>query len=256
MLLELLQGIFIGVSLVLPGMSGGTALIILGFYHRFLEDISKFNIKKYFLVAVGIVIGVFACALTVTRLLNSYPNQIVTFLMGMLLASIILVLNPLKGNRLNVFHLLFAFVGFALAWMIVGEPLVQMQETADHNLYFLFGCGIVTAATMLLPGVSGSSLLILLNLYDELLQALVNLEIWPKLVVFALGLAAGLVVFARIISMLYKKFKAPVSLFLAGLLLGSTKALFPEKYDLHLLIPLLAGFLLVHLLSRDKSQPE
>ena len=255
MLLELLQGIFIGVSLVLPGMSGGTALIILGFYHRFLEDISKFNIKKYFLVAVGIVIGVFACALTVTRLLNSYPNQIVTFLMGMLLASIILVLNPLKGNRLNVFHLLFAFVGFALAWMIVGEPLVQMQETADHNLYFLFGCGIVTAATMLLPGVSGSSLLILLNLYDELLQALVNLEIWPKLVVFAWGWQR----IGRICKNhqhVVQKFKAPVSLFLAGLLLGSTKALFPEKYDLHLLIPLLAGFLLVHLLSRDKSQPE
>ncbi|NLZ27923.1 MAG: DUF368 domain-containing protein, partial [Firmicutes bacterium] len=93
-------------------------------------------------------------------------------------------------------------------------------------------------------------------LYDELLHALVNLEIWPKLVVFSLGLVAGIIVFARIITMLYKKYKAPVSLFLAGLLLGSTKALIPEKYDLYLLIPLLAGFLLVHLLSRNKSQLE
>lgn len=255
-MLKLLQGIFIGVSLVLPGMSGGTALIILGFYHRFLDDISKFNIKKYFLVAVGVVIGVFGCALTITKLLDSYPNHIVAFLMGMLLSSIILVLNPLKGSRLNVFYLLFAFAGFALAWIIVGDPLVQVKEIADHNLYFLFGGGIVTAATMLLPGVSGSSLLILLNLYDELLHALVTLKIWPKLVIFSLGLGLGIIISARIITVLYKKYKAPVSLFLAGLLLGSTKALIPEKYDLYLLIPLLAGFLLVHLLSRNKNQLE
>ncbi|MFY9113632.1 MAG: DUF368 domain-containing protein [Dethiobacteria bacterium] len=256
MLLKLLQGIFIGVSLVLPGMSGGTALIILGFYHRFLDDISRLKIKKYLLVAIGVIIGVFGCALTITKLLYSYPNYVVTFLMGMLLASIILVLAPLKGNRLNIFYLLFAFVGFALAWIIVGDPLVQIKETADHNVYFLFGSGIITAATMLLPGVSGSSLLILLNLYDELLNAVVTLKIWPKLIVFSLGLSIGIILFARIITILYRKYKAPVSLFLAGLLFGSTKALIPEKYDIYLIIPLLAGFLLVHLLSRTKSQFE
>ncbi len=252
--LKLLQGAFIGISLILPGMSGGTALIILGFYRKFLKDISQLKIKRYLVIAIGMATGVLVSAIIITKLLNHYPNLIVSFLMGMLLASIKLVLSPGIQTNFKLHNIIFSIIGFIIAWSIISEPLAQIPDTPNDSGLLFFGGGILTSATMLLPGVSGSSILIILNLYDDLLRAVVNFEIWPKLVLFTLGLTAGMLLFARVITSLYNRYQGPVSLFLAGLLLGSTKALLPDKVDASVLLLILAGFLIVSLLTRNRRE--
>ena len=254
LLTKLLHGIFIGISLVLPGMSGGTALIILGTYQRYVQDISELQIKKHIITAMGIAGGVVLCALIISELLELYPDLIVSFLMGMLLASIKIVFAPLNKSQLKLTYLLFTGIGIAIAWTIVGEPLAQVPASPTDSILPFFGGGILTSATMLLPGVSGSSLLIMLNLYDDLLLAVSNFVIWPTLIVFCIGLGLGILLFARIISTLYQQYKAPVSFLLSGLLLGSTKALIPGEFSAPVLLLFIAGFLVVYFLSgRNKS---
>jgi len=252
---KLLQGSFIGISLVLPGMSGGTALIILGLYRNFLKDISELNIKRYIIIGVGIAVGVLVCALFITRLLDYYPDLLVSFLMGMLIASIRIVFAPLRRDQLRIFYLLFAGIGFAAAWTVVGEPIAQVPDTPDESIFMFFTGGVLTSATMLLPGVSGSSILIIINLYDNLLQAVVKFEIWPSLVFFVLGLGIGVILFARLILSLYNRFQGAVSFLLAGLLLGSTKALIPGSFGPGVVIFAIAGFLIIFMLTGKKTAP-
>lgn len=251
---KLLQGIFIGVSLILPGMSGGTALIILGFYRSFLKDISELKIKRYLVVAVGLAGGVLGSAMVITKLLTYYPNLIVSFLMGMLLASIKLVITPVNKTDLKYYYLFFSVIGFLIAWNFISEPLAQIPDTPNDSGFLFFGGGILTSATMLLPGVSGSSVLIILNLYDDLLRAVVNFEIWPKLILFTFGLTIGIIVFARLITSLYNMYRGQVSFFLAGLLLGSTKALIPSELNGGVALAILAGLLTVLSLTRNRQE--
>ncbi len=254
MWLKLLQGAFIGMSLVLPGMSGGTALIILGLYRQFLDDISMFRIKRHLILALGVALGVLVCAFILTELLGQSPDYLVSFLLGMLLASIKLLLAPLKKEQIRIYYLLFTLAGFLIAWTVVGDPIGQVSDASLQSPFLFLGGGILTSATMLIPGLSGSSILIMLNLYEDLLQAVAGFSIWPNLILFSLGLVTGIILFARLISSLYNKYQAPVSFFLSGLLLGSTKALFPSFIDPLIILLVIAGFSTVLLINYRKGK--
>ncbi len=252
--IKIFQGLFIGVSLVLPGMSAGTALIILGFYRTFLKDISELKIKRYLVMALGMVGGIKFCAFVVTRMLELYPNIIVSFLMGMLIASIKLILTPDKLIRPKIIFVIFMVIGFFISWNFISQPLVAVSGTAPESPIFLFAGGILTSVTMLLPGVSGSSVLIMINLYDSLLKSVNNMDIWPNLILFAFGLVSGVLFFSRIITVLYNKYQGFVSYFLAGLLLGSIKALLPDAFSIFVPLSIISGLLLVLLLTRNRPQ--
>ncbi len=246
---KLLQGIFVGVSLVLPGMSGGTAFIILGMYRKLVEDISSLKIKPYFLLGVGALAGVLLGSSLVTSILKSYPDLLVSLLLGMLLASVSLVLKPLSLKNFRIVHAVPVFLGFLLAWKVVDEPITQVPLSPTESWPLIFIAGGLVSATMLLPGVSGSSLLIMMNLYDDMLF-FVNHLVWSKLLVFSLGLLTGVLVFSRIISSLYRHLQYPVSFFLVGLLLGSTRALFPAYWGIELIAMALLGAGIVFLISQ------
>ena len=250
---KLFQGTFIGITLVLPGMSAGTALIILGFYRAFLKDISELKVKRYFVMAFGMVVGVLISAFFITKMLELYPSILVSFLLGMLIASVKLVLTPDKFIKPNFIYIIFTIIGFIITWNI-SQPIVAFSGTLPQSPFIFFAGGVLTSATMLLPGVSGSAVLIMINLYDNLLKSVVNMVIWPNLFVFTLGLIAGVLLFSRIITTLYNRFQGYVSYFLAGLLIGSTKALFPEELNIFVIISAICGLTLVILLTGNKPQ--
>jgi len=246
---KLLQGVLVGVSLVLPGMSAGTAFILLGRYRRFIDDLSALNLKPYMVLATGAAGGVILCAFFIESLLDDYPNLVVSFLMGMLLASVTLVLKPLDHKKFRGYHAVPVMAGLFLAWNVVGEPLTRVSSPPVDSLALILLAGVVVSATMLLPGVSGSSLLIMMNLYDDMLY-FVNHLVWPQLLVFSAGVILGVLVFSRVISYLYYRNRYLVAFFLSGLLIGSTRALIPEQLVLEVVISFLAGAGLVIFLSR------
>ncbi len=252
---KIIQGIFLGISLVLPGMSVGTALIIMGMYREFLSDLSKIIIKKYLPVAAGVFMGIAVSVRGIDYLLRNYPDYMVSFLTGMILSSVWLVFRPLDKSNTPTMLLNsgWALGGFLLAWSIASQPLDMAGVEHHHNtsLLFLFTGGLLTSITMLLPGLSGSSLLIMIGLYDDLLRSVMDFA-WVQIIVFGTGVIAGMLIFPRNIIFVYNRFQTRMTFLIAGLLAGSTRALLPGMFNGAVLFFIACGAALVLLINKQE----
>jgi len=237
---QILQGAFIGVALVLPGLSAGTVILILGFYRRFLEDVSSFNFKPYLPLIFGVAAGGLTGVYTISFLLEHFSIVIMSFLLGMLLASVPMVINSSSSNLLRPGPLILGLFGFLLTWFYICEPARTFTVLPPGGFLHFFIGGTVASSTMLLPGVSGSAVLIILNLYEDVIFAFSNWE-WFKLSFFGGGFAFGLLVLARLLSALYRRYQAAISFLLAGMIAGSTRAFLPEQFSVSFFIFALLG---------------
>jgi putative membrane protein len=241
---KFIQGIAIGVAFVLPGLSAGTVILLLGFYRKFLEDLSRVNLQPYLLHILGGAVGVLAGVRVIGYLMERATDLLMAFLLGALVASIRIVLAYNGKIKAAPVPLILSAAGFAITWFIVCEPSSGMTVLPPGSLFHFFLGGTVASATMLLPGVSGSSALIIMNLYDDVIIA-VNQWQWLKLSVFTAGLMTGLFGLARLLSALYRRYSTAVSFLLSGLILGSTRALLPLPVKPGVAAAVLAGALLV-----------
>jgi putative membrane protein len=252
---KILQGAFIGVALILPGLSAGTVILILGFYRKFIDDLSNFRLRPYLPMLLGILAGVLAAVYAIRYLLDNYAALIMGLLLGLLLASIPAVLNYSRGKlKLKLWPVLLAAGGFYLTWFIICDPSQTFTVFPPGGpLHFFIG-GTLSSATMLLPGVSGSSVLIIINLYDDVIYAVTHWQ-WLKLAYLAAGFVVGLFGLARLLSALYRRYQTAVTFLLAGLILGSTRVLLPEKISLTFILAAIVGAVLVLYLTlwRRKS---
>jgi len=234
---EVIKGMFIGIALILPGLSAGTVIIILGFYRRFLEDLAGLHIKPYLLMLIGAAVGVLAGVFFINFLLDHYYTAIMAFILGMLIASIPLVvscnnyktLRSIYFIRIIIWPVLLGVIGFYITWFIICEPARTFTVIPPGgHLHFFIG-GTLSSATMVLPGVSGSSILIIMNLYDDVIRAISTFQ-WKNLGFLVAGFSLGLIGFARLLSALYRRYQKAISFLLAGLILGSTRALLPVSF--------------------------
>ncbi len=231
MIKKLLQGAFIGISMILPGLSAGTVIIILGFYRRFIDDLAAVKLKAYLPVFAGVGAGIFAGAFTINYLLEHYGIVIISFLFGMLLGSVPSVIVKPERQNLSPWPFLLGIAGFVLTWFFVADPNRTFAVLPEIGFFrFLIG-GTLSSATMLLPGVSGSAVLIILSIYDEVIHALSHWQLL-KLTFFSAGFLIGLFGLARLLSALYRRYKVASSFLLAGLIIGSTRVLLPEQLSL------------------------
>lgn len=240
MILEILQGAFIGVAIVLPGLSAGTVILILGFYRRFLEDIASLNFMPYLPLLIGVAGGGIAGVYTISFLLEHFSVVIMSFLLGMLLASVPMVISSRNSAALRPGPFILALLGFFVTWFYICEPARTFTVLPQGGFFHFFIGGTVASSTMLLPGVSGSAVLIILNLYEDVIFAFSNWE-WIKLAFFGGGFALGLLVLARLLSALYRRYQAEVSFLLAGMIVGSTRALLPEQFSFTFLLFAILG---------------
>ncbi len=251
MVTSIIQGIIIGVALVLPGLSAGTVILILGFYMRLLEDLASFRLKQYLPLIPGILAGALTAVYTVSYLLENYNSLIMGFILGMLLASVPAVINYHRGSGLKPIPLLFAAAGFVVTWYFVCDPSQTFTVLPPGgHFHFLLG-GVLTSSTMLLPGVSGSAVLIIINLYDDVIYAVSNWQ-WVNLAFFTAGFVVGLFALARLLSALYRRYQTEISFLLGGLILGSTRALLPASISLQFIIAAIAGAAIVLFLTRKR----
>lgn len=250
---NILQGLLIGVALVLPGLSAGTVILIFGFYRQFVDDLAAFNFRPYLLHLAGALIGGLAAVYAVSYLLDNYNLLIMAFIFGMLVASIPIVLNlKLSPSLLKPIPLLCGALGFYLAWFIICEPSQKFTILPPGGFFHFFLGGAMASATMLLPGISGSAMLIIVNLYDDVINAIRHWE-WPKLFFLAAGFMVGIFGLARLLSALYRRYQLEISFLLAGLIAGSTRALLPLRFSLIFFGAAISGAALVYLLSRFRQ---
>ena len=236
------KGACMGAADVIPGVSGGTIAFLMGIYQELLDSIKSVNgeafkllfkgkiadfwkhINGNFLASlfVGILVSVFSLARLMKYLLEFHPIPLWSFFFGLILASAIYILKGLdKWSIQNIVALLIG-VGIA-AFICVASP----AQTPDA-LWFIFLSGAIAICAMILPGISGSFILLLLGKYAFVMTAVTELNI-PVLAVFAVGCAVGIVSFSHFLSWLLKKFYMLTIALLSGFMLGSLLKVWPWK---------------------------
>ena len=236
------KGMCMGAADVIPGVSGGTIAFIMGIYAELLDSIKSVNgealklllkgkigafwkhINGTFLASLfaGILLSVFSLAKLMKYLLEFHPVPLWSFFFGLILASAVYILKGLdKWSIRNIISLL---VGVAIGAFIC---LASPGQTPDA-LWFIFLSGAIAICAMILPGISGSFILLLLGKYAFVMEAVSTLNI-PVLVVFAAGACIGIVCFSHILSWLLKKFYMLTIALLSGFMIGSLLKVWPWK---------------------------
>ncbi|MDO9536112.1 MAG: DUF368 domain-containing protein, partial [Bacillota bacterium] len=234
----IIQGVILGFVIVLPGMSGGTVFIILGIYEKIIRDLSVFHLRPYWTLLIGSVVGIFLGGFAFSFLFVSHRNITVSFLLGLLLASIKAVMEDRPG--ISAGRALILAAGFATALLMADEPLGLVGQSRDVNLAVLALGGAVSSATMLIPGIPGSSILIVLGIYDDVLFYIRELAV-VNLLIFGLSGLLGIVFLAKVLDRLYTRYKAPTAYYFAGLIAGSSRVLLPSALTIPVVVFFAAG---------------
>ncbi len=225
---------------IVPGVSGGTIALITGIYERLIYSISKINFKflkplvkldlkgfwrelldeidfGFFIpLVLGIAIAMVTIAKVVTYCMDVYPALTYAFFLGLIIASAYILLK--KIPKLQIKHIAFVILGFVLAYIFVSlNPIA-----ANHSLPVLFISGLIAICAMILPGISGSFLLLLLGQYEYMLTALHELH-FTELIVFIVGAIIGILGFSKLLNYLLKRYEEVTMAFLIGVMLGTLK---------------------------------
>jgi putative membrane protein len=240
--LILLKGVGMGAADVVPGVSGGTIAFIVGIYEELIDSIKSINIaslKLFFTfrwkefwkaingnfllsLVLGIGISVFSLAKTITYLLIEYPVLVWAFFFGLVLASTWIVVQDV--NRWNRKTVISFIAGAVIAFFIT---LATPAKTPD-GYWFIFICGAIAICAMILPGISGSFILVLLGKYFFIMDALKSLKI-SILLVFSGGIIVGITTFSRVLSFALHRYHDLTIAALSGFMLGSLNKVWPWK---------------------------
>ncbi|AOT69975.1 undecaprenyl phosphate translocase family protein [Geosporobacter ferrireducens] len=245
-----IQGIILGFIIVLPGMSGGTVFLIFGLYEKMVKDLLRLHIRPYLPLAGGILIGIFGGGFTFAFFFENHRDPTAAFLLGCLLASIKAVLRGCP--KVNQKGFITMVLGVLIGLLMVVEPLGHSIETENVNWWLLMLGGAFSSAAMIIPGIPGSSVLILLGLYDTMLFSIKELQL-SNLLFFGAGSVLGIFLLLNLLGKLYEKYRAMVSFFFAGLILGSSRAIMPSTPNPLVVFLFTAGFLLVWIWSGKES---
>lgn len=247
-----LQGVALGVAIILPGLSGGTAALVMGLYHGLLHDFSHFRWRPYIPLGVGVGAGILGGARATAWLLDRVPSLLSAFLLGVVLASAWAIFRRQRGTP--PLGLAAWGLGAALAFLAAVEPLAPSHPAAGGEAIaprlFIFLGGSLASAAMMLPGMSGGTLLIMMGQYNDMLAALNQGNI-PILAVFAAGAVLGMFVVSRLVSTLMNRYPVAVGFFLAGMILGSARAVWPGQWGVGEILALAGGAGLVALGGED-----
>ncbi|MDF1781373.1 MAG: DUF368 domain-containing protein [Alcanivoracaceae bacterium] len=236
------RGMAMGAADVVPGVSGGTLALITGIYEELIESLGGLHIGLLmvwrhqgfrafwhtgnfsFLLSLfgGIFTSIILFARLITWLMVSYPVPLWAFFCGLIVASVWVILRPVQ--RFTVALWVSFIVGATAAWWVGSLPGLQNEVGRGALAFFLSG-GVAICA-MILPGISGSFILVLLGMYEPVLMAVKQGQ-WPLLFAFVFGCAAGLLAFVHLLKWLLHRFHDPVMGLLAGFMLGSLNKLWP-----------------------------
>jgi putative membrane protein len=241
-LLLILKGMGMGAADVVPGVSGGTIAFITGIYEELVFSIKSINlqaIKLFFSgkftefwkhvngtfllsVLMGIGISVFSLAKLLEYLLNQFPILVWSFFFGLIIASAIYVARTIK--KWNAGTVIAGIAGIIIAYFIT----VISPAEANTTWWFIFLSGSIAICAMILPGISGSFILVLLGMYKFILSAVGNLEL-AIILTFLAGAVVGIIAFSNILSWFLKYFHNLTIAVLSGFMVGSLNKVWPWK---------------------------
>ena len=248
MIKSILKGMVIGIANIIPGVSGGTMMVAMGIYDKLIHCIthlfSEFKKSVLFLlpIVIGMGIAIVASAFGLEYLFANFPIQTNLLFIGLILGGLPAIWKNVKGNSIKAGHILSCLVFFVL---VAGLAIVGEREGAAADLSFnvinvakLFGVGVIASATMVIPGVSGSMILLLMGYYNpiitcisDFIRSLLALNVdgilqgFGVLVPFGIGVVVGIFAIAKLVEIIFEK--APLYAYWAiiGLIVASPVAI-------------------------------
>ena len=236
------KGFCMGAADVVPGVSGGTMAFILGIYQELINAIKSFDRtwflailkldiktvigRPHFSLVIPLGVGLFAALMFFTRVISlptlivSHPEQVYGLFFGLIVGSTIVLLRGMEALRLS--ECLMILPGLLLGLVVFNLVPTQTPEAA----WFIFLSGALAICAMILPGISGSFILLILNKYAYIFNAIGHFK-FAVIIPFALGCATGLLLFARLLSWLLERYYRRTILFISGLLLSSLYVIWP-----------------------------
>ena len=269
------KGVFMGIADAMPGISGGTIALLLGIYEELIRSISGlklslfFELKKgfnpfwkkingNFLLALvsGIGISLISFVKISANFLESFPLFIWSFFLGLIFATVNVIYKLIKQwSSLNFF---FLIISITFSYFLSS---FSVYETDEISLLYILFSGVIASSAMILPGISGSLILVILGVYAYLIKSLDNLEM-IVIFTFISGALVGLLGFSRILKYLFNKHRDTTYTIMLGLVIGSIEKVWPwnksfstELSNLNLFLSIslvILGFIIVILLERIK----
>ncbi len=241
-ILLFLKGMGMGGADVVPGVSGGTIAFITGIYEELLDSIKSFDktalqlllgwkLKEFwkhvngtFLITLlsGILLSIVSLAKLIHYLLNNQPIQLWSFFFGLIIISALIVTKEIR--RWNVLVIISGISGIAIAYFITSAT----PATTPNNYFFIFVSGAIAICAMILPGISGSFILLIMGKYEFIIGAVKDFDL-PVIAIFAIGCVVGLLSFSRLVSWFLHHYHDLTVALLAGFMLGSLNKIWPWK---------------------------
>lgn len=248
-IINILRGMVIGIANVIPGVSGGTMMVSMGIYDKLILVLTHFikRIKEAIALLIPIAIGMLLAIAIFAKIFSEvlfpkFPLQTNLFFIGLILGGLPVIYGKVKGNSIRLPQIV-AFVLFFV--MVVGFALVGEGGGSSADITFsvgnvlkLFGVGIIAAATMVIPGVSGSMIMMILGYYNTIIDtinAFLNalkgfdipamLDTFVVLIPFGIGVVVGIVAVAKFIEFMLKKFPLVTYWAIIGLIVASPFAI-------------------------------
>lgn len=260
-----IKGMAIGIANAIPGVSGGTIAFVLGIYEKLTYSISSFptaliklrwkdlaeSLKILIPVFLGVIISIFLFLNIINRLFLSFPIPTKIFFVGLVLGSFPFVTKTVEKYNLKVFIAFFlgAFIMSVFVYFNINTPAGETTYSGDFSFLYgikLFFCGIAAAIAMVIPGISGSLLLLILGEYENISYFVSNLfsnfdNIYP-LIFLGIGVVIGIFAISKLITILIQKYRAILFGFVLGILIVSFLSLWPNITSLS--VPMLAATVL------------
>ncbi len=248
MIKNVLKGMVIGIANIIPGVSGGTMMVAMGIYDKLIHCIthlfSEFKKNVLFLapIGVGMVLAIIGSSFTIEKMFESFPFQTSLLFVGLVVGGLPAMWKNVKGKEIKAGHIITCLLFLAL---VVGMALLGEKEGNAANLSFnvvnvvkLFAVGVIAAATMVIPGVSGSMVLLLIGYYNPILssingfiRAALSFD-FPAIMTgvgilapFGIGVVVGVFAIAKLIEIIFEKFPLYAYWGIIGLIVASPFAI-------------------------------
>ena len=247
---DIVKGMVIGVANIIPGVSGGTMAVSMGIYDKLIRSVThlfsefKKSIKVIIPVVIGAGVGIVILSAIIQYLLGHFPVQTNFLFIGLIVGGLPVILTRLKGTgkKVSLGNLITLCVFFALVVLMaaLGEGVEHSADVSGSflDMFKLFGVGIVASATMVIPGVSGSMVLMLMGYYSNIIDAITRLAYYTMnfdiqgimmecsiLVPMGIGIVIGIFAIAKLVEIVFQKLPNYAYSAIIGLIIASPVAI-------------------------------
>ena len=246
-----MKGIFMGIADAIPGVSGGTIALLLGIYEELITTISNIKISLFkiltkdglsvfwkkgnlgflFPLLIGIIASLIVFVNIAQYFLDSFPLLVWSFFTGLIIATSYVIFKKIENFKLKEFILvIIASISLILFTKISNN---EGLSSADFSIIYIFVCALLASSAMILPGISGSLVLVILGIYEYMIESLINYNFYI-ISTFVIGAIIGLLLLSKILNKLFLRHKNSTFSIMLGLVIGSVVNIWPwKKYSIN-----------------------